>query len=378
MLRLGIASLLSSFLLAAPARAQTPAGDGLVGQYYDGQNFERVMVIRHDATIDFDWTGSEPAPGVPAEHFSVRWTGWLVPPVSGRYKFHVTVDDGMRLWINERQILNEWRDQPVRQYTATVELTAGQAYRLRVDYYQNILDNRARLTWERPDAAKQPPPTWRNGWNMGSQPSGAEPIPSRYLYRKPPPNATTAQAAAPAPAKPTDQAAAATGGPAPGSNPSASPSPPARPKPLAVPAPKPLPAPATIPAPRPSIDSAAARVARLDEGEAVTLPDLYFDQGQAQLLPAARAALDDLAVALRARPGLRLEVQGHTDNVGVPELNRQLSQQRAEAVCRYLAAHGVPDGQLRPVGYGGTRPVADNTDPAQRPKNRRVVLVKLQ
>ena len=63
--------------------------------------------------------------------------------------------------------------------------------------------------------------------------------------------------------------------------------------------------------------------------------------------------------------------------MGSAELNRQLSQQRAEVVCLYLTAHGVATAQLRPVGYGGTQPVADNTDPAQRPQNRRVVLRRL-
>ena len=120
-----------------------------------------------------------------------------------------------------------------------------------------------------------------------------------------------------------------------------------------------------------------ARLVNLAVGETVTLPELYFAQGQARLLPAACTALDGLATALRTRPSLRLEVQGHTDNVGNAELNRQLSQQRAEAVCLYLTAHGVTTAQLHATGYGGTQPVADNADPAQRPRNRRVVLRRL-
>ena len=120
-----------------------------------------------------------------------------------------------------------------------------------------------------------------------------------------------------------------------------------------------------------------ARASRLAVGEIMTLPELYFGQGQARLLPRSRATLDQLAATLSAQPALRLEVQGHTDNVGNAELNRQLSQQRAHAVCLYLTAHGVGTAQLRPVGYCGTQPVADNTDPAQRPRNRRVVLRRL-
>lgn len=82
------------------------------------------------------------------------------------------------------------------------------------------------------------------------------------------------------------------------------------------------------------------QLARLAVGEAVSLPELYFEQGQARLLPPVRAALDRLALVLRAQPAWRFEVQGHTDNVGNAELNRQLSQQRAAAVCLYLTAHG--------------------------------------
>ena len=57
--------------------------------------------------------------------------------------------------------------------------------------------------------------------------------------------------------------------------------------------------------------------------------------------------------------------------------HRQLSQQRAEAVCLYITAHSVATAQLRPVGYDGTQPVAGNTDPAQCPRNCRVVLRRL-
>jgi outer membrane protein OmpA-like peptidoglycan-associated protein len=109
----------------------------------------------------------------------------------------------------------------------------------------------------------------------------------------------------------------------------------------------------------------------------LVLPDVYFLRGQATLLPVAQAALNRLAPALRANAERRFKVQGHTDSVGEPALNRQLSQRHAEAVCRYLIARGVAPDQLTPRGYGSTQPVADNADPAQRPRNRRVVLRRL-
>ncbi|MDO7874819.1 PA14 domain-containing protein [Hymenobacter sp. ASUV-10] len=365
-------------LAAGTARAQAPVGDGLLAQYYDGENFERVMYVRHDPSINFDWGHGEPAPGLPVEYFSVRWSGWLVPPTTGRYIFHVTVDDGMRVWLNDKRVFSSWIPQQISNYTFSVDLKAGEPYRLRVDYFQNILDTRAQLTWEIPNQPK-PEATWRNGWGTLESAPAAVPISSRYLFSKDPAKllAKPAPAPKPAPAVAKPAVIKPTPPPAPAPRPATSPriaSPPA-PRP-ATPAPTPVPAPAAA-APTAATDSAGARVARLVDGESVTLPDLYFEQGKAQLLPAARTALDALAQALSPRPSLRLEVQGHTDNVGNAELNRQLSQQRAEAVCLYLTAHGVASEQLRPVGYGGTRPVADNADLTQRPKNRRVVLVRL-
>jgi outer membrane protein OmpA-like peptidoglycan-associated protein len=298
----------------SPASA-LPTGDGLVGAYYRGPNFDQLVLSRRDATIDFDWNFRPPGPGLPAQYFSVRWTGWLLAPSTGRFLLHAQVDDGLRVWVDEELVLDEWRPQVVHDFTATVTLTQGRAYRLRVEYFQDILHTRAFLNWSPPEES-----------NADRRLHANQPIPTRYLFS-------------------TDLALG-----------------------LA----------ATISPPAARADTSRnARVARLEKGEDLVLPDVYFLRGQATLLPVAQAALDRLAPALQASPERRFEVQGHTDNVGEPALNRQLSQRRAEAVCRYLVVRGVAPGQLTPKGYGSTQPVADNADPAQRPRNRRVVLRRL-
>jgi outer membrane protein OmpA-like peptidoglycan-associated protein len=326
---------------------------------------------------------------VPAQYFSVRWTGWLLPPASGRYVLHVTVDDGVRIWLNDKIIMDEWRPQPVRTFNTSVELKAGEPYKLRVDYYQEILDTSMRITWERPDIPLKPPASsWRNLWGMTADTPKPEPIPTGLLYsRNPrpttPPSAAkpTPKAQPPKPAPTPTRAAAVAAAVVPSRRAVA-----LAPKPVRRPAeaPKLVTAPAYTPAVAAPVSavrladsSSTASLAGLAVGGTITLPDLYFDQGKAVLLPRVRTALDALATTLRTRPELRFEVQGHTDNVGNAELNRQLSQQRAEAVCLYLTAHGVATAQLQPKGYGGTQPVADNADPAQRPRNRRVVLRRL-
>ncbi len=106
------------------------------------------------------------------------------------------------------------------------------------------------------------------------------------------------------------------------------------------------------------------------------LPGLRFSPGSARLGWKARAQLEDLAARLRGLP-VHLEVQGHTDNVGKPELNQALSQRRAEAVARYLIRRGVAPDALLARGYGDSQPVADNATPEGRAQNRRVVLIEI-
>jgi outer membrane protein OmpA-like peptidoglycan-associated protein len=113
----------------------------------------------------------------------------------------------------------------------------------------------------------------------------------------------------------------------------------------------------------------------LTRGAAVTLPNLYFTQSTASLLSTSRPVLNSLARTLRQQPTLRLEIAGHTDNIGDAALNLRLSEQRARVVRQYLVQQGIDSVRLVARGYGGTRPVADNHDMQQRARNRRVEVV---
>ncbi|QKG57938.1 hypothetical protein GKZ68_15670 [Hymenobacter sp. BRD128] len=170
-----------ALLGASRAQAQALAGDGLKGDYYDGRAFNKFVVSRRDATINFDWHGARPVAGLESEDFSVRWTGWLVPPTTGRYVLHVSVDDGIRIWLNDHLLLDDWRGQPLSYYQVEVDLKAGEPYALRIDYCQYFLSTRARLAWLAPPT-HAPASTWHNLW--GTAESKAEPvvIPTRYLF----------------------------------------------------------------------------------------------------------------------------------------------------------------------------------------------------
>lgn len=110
-------------------------------------------------------------------------------------------------------------------------------------------------------------------------------------------------------------------------------------------------------------DSAAAKVIQLKYVE--------FETGSAALTDLSRYELDNLAGAMKANAGLKIELGGHTDNVGEPAANLTLSQQRAESVMRYLVSNGVDASRLSARGYGDTRPKATNDTDEGKAQNRR-------
>jgi outer membrane protein OmpA-like peptidoglycan-associated protein len=103
---------------------------------------------------------------------------------------------------------------------------------------------------------------------------------------------------------------------------------------------------------------------------------INFETGKSTINPDSAKTLDAAAAALKAAGDLHVEVAGHTDNVGTPEANLKLSQDRAQAVMAALVERGVKADRLTAKGYGQTAPVADNRAEDGRAKNRRVELVK--
>ncbi|MCS7169593.1 MAG: OmpA family protein, partial [Candidatus Kapabacteria bacterium] len=100
---------------------------------------------------------------------------------------------------------------------------------------------------------------------------------------------------------------------------------------------------------------------------------ILFDFDKATLRPEAVPIVEELAELLKRYPRIRLEVQGHTDNVGTPEYNQRLSEARAQAVVDALVERGIDRRRLRPRGFGMTMPVAPNDTEENRQRNRRTV-----
>jgi outer membrane protein OmpA-like peptidoglycan-associated protein len=110
-------------------------------------------------------------------------------------------------------------------------------------------------------------------------------------------------------------------------------------------------------------------------GLIVNMSDVLFDTGKYTLKPGAREKLAKIGGIVLAHPGLKLQIEGHTDSIGSDEYNQRLSEDRANSVRDYLVSQGVSPDAVTARGFGKTQPVTDNSTAAGRQQNRRVELV---
>lgn len=118
------------------------------GEYHDEQSLTGAPVfVRCDDAIDFNWGSEPPDPALPADHFFVFWYGTPNFAEGGRYRFHTLTSDGVRLRVDGQSLIDQWHDQEATEYTAEIDLSAGQ-HEVRMDYYENTGEAIARLWWE--------------------------------------------------------------------------------------------------------------------------------------------------------------------------------------------------------------------------------------
>jgi hypothetical protein len=125
------------------------------GEYWSNRSLRgSPVVVRNDAQIAFNWGRSAPATGVPADDFSARWTR-SARFDAATYRFHVVVDDGARLWVDDRLIIDTWRDGAVRERTADRALTQG-THTLRVEFYERTGEAQIHVWWEKVSSPSYP------------------------------------------------------------------------------------------------------------------------------------------------------------------------------------------------------------------------------
>lgn len=131
------------------------SGTGLTGQYFDNLDFTGAHFTRTDAAVNFDWGMGAPTSSMGVDYFSIRWTGQVQAQYAQAYTFHVTGDDGVRLWVNGNLLIDKWLVQAPTEYAAMMAMTAGTKYDIKLEYYENYGGTAAQLRWSSASTAKQ-------------------------------------------------------------------------------------------------------------------------------------------------------------------------------------------------------------------------------
>ncbi len=128
---------------------------GLKGTYFRSRDLTNPVFTRLDETINFDWGRGSPASNIPDHNFSARWVGYVQAPATGDYTFYTVTDDGVRLWVNDQLVVNEWRDLPREEHWGIIHLEAGKRYPIRMEYFESYWDATCKLLWSGPSTPKQ-------------------------------------------------------------------------------------------------------------------------------------------------------------------------------------------------------------------------------
>jgi outer membrane protein OmpA-like peptidoglycan-associated protein len=117
---------------------------------------------------------------------------------------------------------------------------------------------------------------------------------------------------------------------------------------------------------------------KIEKGKAIVLNNVYFEQSSFIMQKESYPELDKVVLMMRANPQTKIEIGGHTDNVGDQRLNLALSENRAKVILNYIVSKGIDEERLLYKGYGGSKPVAPNDTEDNKKKNRRVEIVGIQ
>ncbi len=131
------------------------SGNGLRGSYYDGTAFNTLMTSRTDTTVNFDPAddlGNLYAGG--GDTFSIRWQGQVEPRCSETYTFYTNSDDGVRLWVNNQQVINNWTNHGPTEDSGTISLTSGEKYDITLEFYESGGGAVIQLFWSSLSTAK--------------------------------------------------------------------------------------------------------------------------------------------------------------------------------------------------------------------------------
>lgn len=129
------------------ATVQAGTGQGLNAVYYSDRNLDTPALNRVDSSVDFFWGSGSPDASLGSDQFSARWSGYVMPQYSETYEFNTSSDDGVRLWVDETLLVDNWTNHAETVDQGSIELKAGELYPITMEYFENQGQAVAQLSW---------------------------------------------------------------------------------------------------------------------------------------------------------------------------------------------------------------------------------------
>ncbi|WP_293915040.1 PA14 domain-containing protein [Deinococcus sp.] len=139
----------------APLESEALSSAGLNGEYFGTIDLSGPAKRRTDPTVNFDWGDGSPLSGIRNDQFSARYVGEVRAPTSGKYTFYVTADDGMRLDVGGKRLIDDFTDHPATTRSGQIRLVAGKRAKINLEYYENGGQASLKLEWSGPGIARQ-------------------------------------------------------------------------------------------------------------------------------------------------------------------------------------------------------------------------------
>jgi outer membrane protein OmpA-like peptidoglycan-associated protein len=320
------------------------AQHGLVAEYFNDIKLENRVLMRVESRPYLNYLRERPAPGINPQYFSTRWTTIITAPLSGEYIFSVRADDGVRLWIGEKILIDAWRDQIATTYKESIFLEKDQEYKLKVEYYNSILHSVLILSWGTPEdgfsifgynffATQTEIPSSVFSVDSTILPKETIAAPPQKVFSKP---VTKNQKAASAmadrdknPKMPGDRIIRVD-------------------------------------------DSLSKESPEIAVNKLIKLKSVRFELSKCELLESSHEELDAIVVYMKGHPHLKIKIIGHTDYEGNWTANYTLSKQRTNVIADYLKANGIAADRLITEAMGESKPIVFDDNPQNREENRRV------
>jgi uncharacterized delta-60 repeat protein len=131
------------------------AKPGLAATFYDTQDLTGLGIPANVGNVNFNWGSGSPLPSIAPDTFSARFEGFLQVPESGEYTLYTRADDGVRLWLDDRILINDWQRHPATERSVTLQLLAGRKYALKLEYFEAYGSASVALSWSSATIAKQ-------------------------------------------------------------------------------------------------------------------------------------------------------------------------------------------------------------------------------